>query len=353
MFGPILTQYGIDESDYTVRPYGNGLINHTWKIVSAGKERLLQKINDHVFKSPADIMENCDLLSQYFSKYYPDYLFIAPLQNKRHQNFVTDEENNYFRLFPFVSNSFTINTVNKPIHAYEAARQFGKFTRMLSGFDAVRLKITLPDFHNLILRQENFESAVQNGQSSRISQSMESISYLRSQKEIVDNFEKIKNNPSFRQHVVHHDAKINNVLFELGTDRALCLIDLDTVMPGFYFSDVGDMLRTYLSPTDEEESDFDSIEIREEFFREIAKGYLEEMRTALSPVEISNFVYAGKFAIYMQAIRFLTDYLTNDRYYQIQYESQNLIRANNQVTLLKRFIEKERRLNNLLNSLEN
>jgi thiamine kinase-like enzyme len=350
MFGPILSQYGIDESDYTVRPYGNGLINHTWKVIAAGKEWLLQRINQQVFGRPADIMDNCSQLSNYFKINHPDYLFVSPLMNYKHQNYIIDEENNYYRLFPFIKNSYTCNTVSKPALAYEAANQFGKFARLLSKFDTAQLHITISGFHNLTLRQQQFEAAKQKGNPERIAQAAESISFLRDQQEIVEIFERIKNNPSFILRVVHHDAKINNVLFDLGTDKGLCVIDLDTVMAGFYISDVGDMLRTYLSPASEEEPDFSKIEIREEYFNEIVKGYLGEMQSELSEVEKQYFVYAGKFSIYLQAIRFLTDYLNNDIYYNIQYGEQNLIRANNQVVLLKKFIEKEKELNKILSS---
>ena len=348
MFGSILPRYGLDESEYSVKAYGNGLINHTWKIISAGKEYLLQRINQQVFRQPADIMDNCHLLSAYFKKNHPDYLFVAPLDTISHQNYVIDEENNFYRLFPFVKNSYTCNTVSSPSLAYEAGKQFGKFTRLLSGFDPSQLHLTLPDFHNLTLRFQQFESALENGNKKRIEKSAESIGFLQNQSAIVEIFEKIKNNPAIKQRVIHHDAKINNVLFDLGTHQGLCVIDLDTVMPGYYISDVGDMLRTYLSPASEEEPDFSRIEVREEYFREVVKGYLGEMNSELSDEERGFLIYAGKFAIYMQALRFLTDYINDDRYYLTHYEEQNLIRANNQVVLLQRFIEKEERLNGIL-----
>jgi len=151
----------------------------------------------------------------------------------------------------------------------------------------------------------------------------------------------VKNN-SFVRRVIHHDAKINNVLFDIASDKGLCVIDLDTVMTGYYISDVGDMLRTYLSPASEEESDYNLIEIREDYFHEIVKGYLSEMLSELNEWELLFFVYAGKFAIYMQAIRFLGDYLNNDRYYQVKYAEQNLVRATNQCVLLKKYIAKEK-----------
>jgi thiamine kinase-like enzyme len=234
--------------------------------------------------------------------------------------------------------------------AFEAAKQFGKFSRLLSGFEAAQLHITLPDFHNLVLRQQQFELSILQGNLERIDQCETGIRFLQNQKEIVDIFENIKNNPAIPLRVVHHDAKINNVLFDLGTDKGLCVIDLDTVMPGYYFSDVGDMLRTYLSPAGEEDSDFSKIEIREEYFQEIVNGYFGEMQFVLSNAEKQFFVYAGKFAVYMQAIRFLTDYLLNDTYYAIQYETQNHVRANNQIELLKKYLAKEDRLNSIIES---
>jgi Ser/Thr protein kinase RdoA (MazF antagonist) len=288
-------------------------------------------------------MENCRMLSGYFETNHPDYLFVSPVLSKDGQNFV-QEENNYYRLFPFIENSYSCDTVSVPSLAHEAAKQFGKFTRLLSDFDPVQLHVTLPDFHNLTLRYQQFESALLKGNNQRIDQTAENISFLKKQQEIVEIYERIQNNPSFKLRVIHHDAKINNVLFDRRNNKGLCVIDLDTVMPGYFISDVGDMLRTYLSPVSEEERDFNNIEIREQFFREIVKGYLGEMQFELGEEEKMYFVYAGKFAIYMQALRFLTDYINNDIYYSIKYEDQNKVRAGNQIVLLKQFIEKEDRL---------
>jgi hypothetical protein len=348
MFGSILPQFGLDESEYSVKSFGSGLINHTWKIISAGKEFLLQRINGQVFRHPADIMHNCRLLSAYFKNNYPEYLFVAPLQTIQGANFVLDADNNYYRLFPFIKNSYSRNEVTRPAQAFEAAKQFGKFTRLLAGFDPDGLFITLPDFHNLSLRYRQFKEACAQAARQRIEKSSAGITYLKSQSEIVDVFDEIKTSVAFNQRVIHHDAKISNVLFDVGTDRGMCVIDLDTVMPGFYISDVGDMLRTYLSPSGEEEKDLSRIEIREDYFREIVHGYLGEMQSGLSQEELNCFIYAGKFGIYMQALRFLTDYLSNDIYYLTLYEDQHLVRANNQIMLLQRYTEKEDRLSDIL-----
>ena len=348
MFGSILSQYGFDESEFSVKLFGNGLINHTWKIIYAGKEFLLQRINQQVFKRPEEILENSSLLESYFKKNHPDYLFVAPLSSLHHLNYVVDGENNFYRLFPFIKNSQSFNSVPNPALAFEAAKQFGRFTRLLSHFDPATLHITVPDFHNLPLRFHQYQQVLENAGSQRIEKSLTLIRFLEEQKEIMEIFEHALNNNSFAQRVIHHDAKINNVLFDIGTNKALCVIDLDTVMTGYYISDVGDMLRTYLSAASEEESDFELIHIREEYFYEIVRGYLGEMQAELTKEEIKYFVYAGKFAIYLQAIRFISDYLNNDRYYQIKYPEQNLVRAHNQVVLLKRYIEKESLMNKIL-----
>jgi thiamine kinase-like enzyme len=348
MFGSILSFYNIDESEYSVKTFGDGLINHTWKIVAAGKEYLLQRINHRVFQQPADIMDNCSKLSDYFSRNHPEYLFVAPIINNTNHNYVVDNENIYYRLFPFIKNSYSCNTVSKPALAYEAAKQFGKFTRLLTAFDARSLHITLPDFHNLMLRNQQFTSSLKTGNKKRIEESRETISFLETQKTLVETYEQVNKSPDFKLRVIHHDAKINNVLFDIGSDTGLCVIDLDTVMAGHFISDVGDMLRTYLSPASEEERDFSKVIIREEYFQQIVKGYLGEMRSALSTHELHYFTYAGKFAIYMQALRFLTDYLNDDVYYTVKYADQNLVRANNQCTLLKKFLEKEEVLKKIL-----
>ena len=347
MMGSVLSGFGLKENDCSISVFGNGLINQTWKLTSRDQEWLLQRINHRVFTSPLKIMDNLRLLSEYFRENHPGYLFVGPVDTIDGLNYIK-ERDDYYRLFPFIKNSYSCDTVYKPSLAFGASAQFGKFTRLLASFDPARLHVTLPDFHNLSLRYQQFFLAVKKGNSRRMGECKEIIAYLESQEEIVTIFEHIKLDPSFRSRVIHHDAKINNVLFDRSNDRGLCVIDLDTVMGGYFISDVGDMLRTYLSPAGEEDADFSRIEIREDYFSEIVKGYLGEMNSGLSAFEKQHFVYAGKFAIYMQALRFLTDYLLDDIYYHITQEHQNLSRAKNQIVLLKRFLEKEAGLNKIL-----
>jgi Ser/Thr protein kinase RdoA (MazF antagonist) len=251
--------------------------------------------------------------------------------------------NDYYRLFPFVKDSLTYTTLENPELAFEAAKQFGKFTHLLSDFDTTVLKETLPNFHNLTLRYNQFQESLLKGNKDRLTEAAACIEQIESYKYIVDEFEKIKSNSDFKIRVMHHDTKISNVLFD-NKNKGLCVIDLDTVMPGYFISDVGDMMRTYLSPVSEEEKDFTKIEIREEYFDAIVAGYLGEMKADMSPAEVDSFVYAGKFMIYMQAVRFLADYLNNDVYYRSKYEGHNFVRAKNQLYLLQMLNEKENML---------
>ena len=347
MFNAIFNEFGI-EPNAAVKPFGSGLINNTWLIGEREKEFILQRINQNIFKTPLDIATNIHLVCDHFKNQHPSYLFPCPRKTIAGDNMAFIENEGYFRIFPFIKNSHTVDVVSSPSQAYEAAKQFGRFTRLLSGFPVDKLKITLPDFHNLPLRYSQFETAIKEGNKERIKQSAAMISFLKDQQEIVSISEQININPDFKKRVTHHDSKINNVLFD-DNNKGLCVVDLDTVMPGYFISDFGDMMRTYLSPVSEEEKDISKIEIREEYFKAIAEGYLSEMGKELSIIEKKYLVYAGKFMVYMQALRFLTDYLNNDIYYGSKYEGQNFIRANNQVSLLKKIIEKEKVLQEMVN----
>ena len=342
MLEKILKEFGLG-INATVKPFGSGLINNTWLITDKGNDYILQRINQNVFKEPPDIANNIRLICNYFKDQHPNYLFVCPCKTIAGDDMLFINEEGYFRLFPFIKDSYTTDVVNSPLQAFEAAKQFGRFTNLLSKFPTGSLKITLPDFHNLPLRYSQFEKAIKQGNKKRIRESAETIQFLQQQHEIVTISEQTRNNQDFKTRVTHHDSKISNVLFDIN-NHGLCVIDLDTVMPGYFISDFGDMMRTYLSPVSEEEKSFSRIEIREEYFKAIADGYLSEMGHELTSIEKEHLVYAGKFMTYMQALRFITDHLNNDIYYGAKYEGHNFLRANNQMVLLKKIIEKEQKL---------
>lgn len=339
MFENILSLYGLDTKKTTVQQFGDGLINHTWKVSTDKKNYILQKVNSDVFKQPGAIDQNLTLLRDYLSKHSPDYLFVSPVVTENGESLlhITGE---YYRLFPFIEGSISLNTLTKKEEAYEAAKQFGKFSQILDGFNVDELNITIPNFHNLALRFDQFKVACKEASAERLEKATESIQFINDHQALVDTYREILNNADIPLRVIHHDTKISNILFD-GQNKGLCVIDLDTVMPGYFISDVGDMMRTYLSAVSEEETDFSKISIRKEFFKAIYDGYMGEMNDVLSEAEKPYFIYAGKFIIYMQAIRFLADYLQNDTYYGAKYEDHNFNRANNQITLLKEYLKAE------------
>jgi Ser/Thr protein kinase RdoA (MazF antagonist) len=346
----ILDRFGIKEADTIVTPFGSGLINNTWQVHTGKGDYILQRINHAIFKNPADIAFNIKCVADYLAKHHPYYFFVKPQPSLLQEDMIYIPEQGYFRLFPFVKGSHTIDVVSTTQQAIEASTQFGQFAKLLSGFAVNELKVILPHFHDLTLRYQQFEAALLDGNPSRIEDAKGAIDFLKAQHTIAITYNEICNNSKFKKRVTHHDTKISNVLLN-SDDKGLCVIDLDTIMPGYFISDVGDMFRTYLSPVSEEEKDFNKIIVREEYFEAIAIGYLSQMKDELTQLEKVHFIYAGKFMIYMQALRFLTDYINDDIYYGAKYEGHNFLRAQNQIVLLQRLLEKETVLQKIVDRL--
>ncbi len=336
MLKEVLKQYPLLQHDLEVQPFGNGLINHTWRVSSGDHQYILQKINTDVFKDPVAIDENIRMIGSYLSENHPDYLFVRPV-NDRNGKSLIKQEASYFRLFPFVSNSHVFDKLEDSQLAYEAAQQFARFTRLLSGFDASQLNITIPQFHDLSFRFQQFEAAREFAEPGRIEKASALVKRFDRHEGILSEYNNFINSNDKKLRVMHHDTKISNVLFD-ANNKGICVIDLDTVMPGYFNSDVGDMMRTYLCPVSEEEKDFNKIFVRPEYFKAIVNGYLSEMGPELTAFEKSQFLFAGKSMIYMQALRFMADFLAGDKYYPVRYENNNLVRAENQLCLLEKLI---------------
>ncbi|RYZ61504.1 MAG: aminoglycoside phosphotransferase family protein [Chitinophagaceae bacterium] len=339
----VLPAYGLHEESLKMESFGSGLINRTWKITTPENEYILQRVNQTVFEKPGKIAANIRQIAAYLKEKHPDYNFVAPLASSDGSEMIYVKDEGFFRLFPFVAGSHSKDVVDCPGQAYEAARQFGRFTRMLSGLDVTKLEVTIPSFHDLSLRYHQFLEALETGNKQRRHESRRLVDKLFDYDGTVTQYEAIRKNPNFKLRVTHHDTKISNVLFDEG-NKGICVIDLDTVMPGYFISDVGDMMRTYLSPVSEEEKDTAKVVVRDDFYKAVVEGYYSEMKDELTPDEKACFFYAGKFMIYMQALRFFTDHLNNDVYYGARYEGHNLVRAQNQLALLERLLEKEHSL---------
>lgn len=347
MLQNILKSYKLDSDIYQIEPLGSGLINKTWRVWAPGKPQfVLQGINANVFKKPQYIAENIQKIGEYLASTEPLYLFAAPLPTADGK-YMVKMDGDYYRLSAFIPNSYTFNFLEDSAHAYEAAKQFGRFSRLLQNFDSGQLRYTLPDFHNLTLRVTQFQHAVQHAKAARLKEAAAEIEQINTLMSIAETYQNIVTKNTIPLRVIHHDTKISNVLFDKN-GKGLCVIDLDTVMPGYFISDVGDMMRTYLAEANEEEQDISKITIRPEFFAAIYNGYMEEMNDILTPAEKDLFIYSGKFMIYMQAVRFLADYLNGDIYYTTHYEGQNLARTKNQLKLLKEYIRSETSLKALI-----
>jgi len=335
----VLEVFGFDASLVEVKPLGEGLINYTYIVTSGNDAYVLQKINAAVFKNPRAIAHNIQLVAGYLAAHSPNYYFVAPTISV-HGNQMEYIDEGYYRVFPYVKRSHAKTVVENEEQAFEAGYQFGLFTSALDGLNANDLQITIPDFHNLTLRYEQFALALTSGNQDRIVQSASQIKFLQDHKWIADFFETIKANPNFKLRATHHDTKISNLLFD-DHDKGICVIDLDTLMPGYFISDLGDMFRTYLCAVSEEETDFSKISVRPTIYKAIVQGYLKGASNMLSKDETDHVYYAGLFMIYMQALRFITDYINDDVYYGSKYPLHNYNRACNQIRLLEDYLQKK------------
>jgi Ser/Thr protein kinase RdoA (MazF antagonist) len=346
-FDTILAAFGIREAVPPL-PFGSGHINHTFLIESeAGTRYVLQKINTAVFTRPEAIANNLRRASNHLLRNHPDYLFITPLPT-RDGHELYQENGSYWRLTPFVPNSTSINEASTPAQAYEAARQFGLLARNLNGLDMKPFEPTIPGFHDLSWRYKQFGQALENANPDRKKSAQELIDYFLIKRDLVLTYDEILLNPDVPDRLMHHDTKINNVLLDTEAQRGLCVCDLDTLMPGKVISDVGDMIRTFVSPVSEESTDFDRVRVREEYYQALMEGYLSEMKEVLTDTEKSILFYAGPFLVYMQGLRFLADYLNGDVYYPIKYPEHNLNRAKNQMVLLQDLYAKEEKLQGII-----
>ena len=312
-----------------------GLINRTYSVKTNNGDFILQSINHNVFKSPKSIDANINAIGAYIKQTNPDYLYTHLIPTLL-GNTLIEWEGGYYRAFNKID-GYALSVLDNKLQVEEAAKQFAKFTYVLKHFDANSLKDTLVQFHDLNFRYQQFSEAIQKGNSHRIEQSQNEIKLLLSLKNYVTTYNNFIQHKEVKKRVTHHDTKISNVLFKNieQQEQAICVIDLDTTMSGYFISDVGDMCRTCLCPVSEEEKDLNKIWVDGEKWLSLKTGYLYYMKDELSNYEKDHFFFGGQFLIYMQALRFLTDHLNNDIYYGASYEGQNYQRTLNQIRLLE------------------
>jgi len=322
-------------------PIGDGLIHHTFKATGAsgGAPILLQAINTHIFRKPEDIVYNYLLIYEYLRQKEQVPSIPAPVPATNKEYIWKDGDNQYWRATSFIEGSYSPMVAESSEAACIVSKNFAHFTSSLAGLDTRLLREILPGFHDLSARYRQFEMAVSTAPIDRLLKATHVIAEFRERKKLVEFYDAIIGTSDYPDRVMHHDSKISNILFDKKTNLAICPVDLDTVMPGKFFSDLGDMIRSMSCARDENSVEWEEIKVNPKFYESILRGYLEEMNSQLTDQERKNIHYSGILMIYMQGIRFLADYLSGDRYYKTNYPEQNLNRALNQLILLENLEE--------------
>ncbi|PZP49468.1 MAG: hypothetical protein DI598_07765 [Pseudopedobacter saltans] len=330
----IIAQFGFSQIK-NVTSLSTGLINNSFAIeCNDGNDILLQQINTSIFLHPENIQSNYELIFNHFnnigSYQLPRIIKTIDGQNLLRHNGAT------WRCFEYMQNTYSPLTAHTPEEAYIVAKCFGKFSADLSTIEKNKLHYVLPGFHNLSLRFEQFESALSNTTKQRKVNVEDLIDLAYANHKYVKWFKSITQKPDqYPLHILHQDCKIANILFFHDNPTKLCPIDLDTTQPGLFFSDIGDMVRSMVPNISENDTDIDSMELRIDFYEAIKSGYMESMSDYLTKEELNDIDLSGNIIIYMQALRFLTDFLNGDIYYKTSYSGQNKDRAKNQFKLLQ------------------
>ena len=350
----VLRQFQIAGQLTDVTPYGGGHINDSYRAVyqdAGGTQRyLLQRINHAVFKNPPALMENIARVTAHLTgkSSAPQRtlcLIRATLGDAYHQ----DDVGNWWRVYRFIENAHSCEAAQTPAQALEAAKCVGHFQRQLADLPAPRLHDTIPDFHHTPKRHAAFRAAVEADVLNRAASVKAEIDFALRHEATT----RLLLEADLPERVTHNDTKINNVLLDDTTGEGVCLVDLDTVMPGLVVYDFGDMVRTTTSPAEEDERDLTKVTMRLPMFAALLQGYLEATEEFLTDAERNLLVCSGKVITLEMGLRFLTDYLVGDTYYKTQRPGQNLDRCRAQFHLVQSLEDQEEAMHHVMESWKN
>ena len=333
----IALAFAIQGKIQEIKPLGNGLINDTYKVVTDGPDDyVLQRLNNAIFQDVELLQHNIDCATAHIRKKGGVTLQFIPCKATG-KTYWTDGET-YWRVSVFIRDAFTYETVN-PEYSYYAGKAFGAFENMLSDIPDT-LGETIPDFHNMELRARQLHEAVAADKAGRMAEPevQAILNDLLPFEEEMCKAERLYREGKLPKRICHCDTKVNNMMFDKD-GNILCVIDLDTLMPSFVFSDFGDFLRTAANTVAEDDPAIEMVDFRMDIFEAFAKGYLEGA-SFLTPIEKENLPYAACLFPYMQAVRFFADYINGDTYYKIKYPQHNLVRTRNQVALFHAAMKK-------------
>lgn len=337
----IVKKFNIDGTVVSIHPFGDGLINESYKVITSENQYFLQKINHHIFKNIAGLQSNILLITYHIEQYLKS-MDAPDIARKRLQVIFADAESfvldqgSYWRMFEFIQDSKSYDQITPELAAL-TGKAIAEFQMMLSSIDVTQIVETIPHFHDLEFRMEQFETAIEINLSGRYGKVKELVDQLMGYKEEMTAPERWYREGKIKKYIQHCDTKINNLLFDT-QDQFLCMVDLDTCMPNFIFSDVGDFARTACNCAPEDEPNHEKIRINEEIYTPFIEAYLSVAHQFLTPFEIENINFAPLRMTYMQTVRFLTDYLNGDTYYKIKFPEHNLQRSLAQFALFERWI---------------
>jgi aminoglycoside phosphotransferase (APT) family kinase protein len=352
----IARQFQIFGEFLTAEPYGSGHINDTCCVIvdQAGTRirYIFQRINHLVFKNPVAVMENISRVTTHLGVKLAGEkdrsrrtLTLVPSRDGR--SFHRDEHGNYWRVYLFIERARTYDTVESPAQAFEGAKAFGRFQKMLADLPAPRLHDTIPDFHHTPKRFAALEQAISADAANRAKLAKTEIEFALRRKPITS----VLLDANLPERVTHNDNKFNNVMLDDATGEGICVLDLDTLMPGLALYDFGDTVRTATSPTKEDERDLSKVTMRFPMFEALVRGYLSEAGEFLTPAEKRLLAFSGKLITFEIGIRFLADHLAGDVYFKVHREGHNLDRARTQFKLIESIEQQEERMNKLVEGI--
>ena len=351
----ILSQFQLEGQIVSAEPFGNGHINDTLKVTNEKGEikYVLQRINHLIFTNVDMLQNNIQTVTSHIRKKLEekgetdiDRKVLTFIPTKDGKPYYFDGEN-YWRTCLFIPNSKSYEEVT-PELSYEAGKAFGEFQSMLADIPEGTLGETIPNFHNMEFRLQQFHDAVNADAAGRVAEVKELIDEIENRAEAMCIQERLYREGKLKKRTNHCDTKVNNMMFDAANDKVLCVIDLDTVMPGFVLSDIGDFIRTGANTGAEDDENLDNVNVNMEIFKAYTRGYMEKAKAFLTPTEISLLPYGGRLLTYMQTVRFLTDYINGDTYYKIHSPKHNLVRTQAQFKLLQSLEANQEAMDNFM-----
>jgi Ser/Thr protein kinase RdoA (MazF antagonist) len=325
-------------------PFGNGHIHDTYLVTTSdktGDRYILQRLNNKIFKNIPQLQSNIERVTDHIrSKLSGNQNSdirrecLSLVYSLEGRSWITDEEQNYWRMYYFIPGHRSIDIVKSPDEAFEGGKAIGRFQIMLSDLDGEPLFETIQWFHNIEKRLESFLFKVKTDPAGRVRLVEKEIKFIIERAGEMKVILRLGRERKIPLRITHNDTKFNNILFDKN-GKALCIIDLDTVMPGYVHYDFGDAIRTSANMASEDEEDLSKVSMNFELFRAFSEGYLSETSDTLNSIEKNYLAFAPQLVTYTQAVRFLTDYLDGDNYFKILHENHNLQRARAQFRLIE------------------